>query len=217
MSKFEDLVKLDVNDKVEKRTDGKVQLSYLSWTYAWREFKKVYPDAQYEVTKFEHFDKDNRSQMVLLPYMYDENTGYMVNTNITADGQTYEMWLPVMDNKNKAMKNKPYTYKTKYDEKTVEAATMFDVNKTIMRCLVKNMAMFGLGLYIYAGEDLPEQNLPEQQEQALKQLDVADEIREATNEIQLKAVYKKHKTEITQDKQLLDLITIRANEIKKGA
>jgi hypothetical protein len=49
-----------------------------------------------------------------------------------------------------------YTYKTKYGEKVVEAATTFDINKTIMRCLVKNLAMFGLGIYIYAGEDLPE-------------------------------------------------------------
>ena len=72
------------------------------------------------------------------------------------------MWLPVMDNKNKAMKLSPYnyqvwdSYKKQYVEKSVAAATMFDVNKTIMRCLVKNLAMFGLGLYIYAGEDLPE-------------------------------------------------------------
>ena len=59
------------------------------------------------------------------------------------------------------MKAQPYsyvvTYKTKTVEKRVEAATMFDVNTTIMRCLVKNLAMFGLGLYIYAGEDLPQE------------------------------------------------------------
>jgi NH3-dependent NAD+ synthetase len=49
-----------------------------------------------------------------------------------------------------------YTYTTKYGDKTVEPATTFDINKTLMRCLVKNLAMFGLGIYIYAGEDLPE-------------------------------------------------------------
>ena len=54
------------------------------------------------------------------------------------------------------MKAAPYEYTTKFGKKTVEAATMFDINKTIMRCLTKNLAMFGLGLYIYAGEDLPE-------------------------------------------------------------
>ena len=68
--------------------------------------------------------------------------------------------MPVMDGANKAMKAEKYSYQVKgrngqpYD-KWVEAATMFDINKTIMRCLVKNLAMFGLGLYIYAGEDLP--------------------------------------------------------------
>ena len=77
-------------------------------------------------------------------------------TKVTINGITKEMWLPVMDSKNKAMKKEPYTYTTKYGEKTVESATMFEINKTIMRCLVKNLAMFGLGLYIYAGEDLPE-------------------------------------------------------------
>ena len=84
-----------------------------------------------------------------------EEMRYMVYTSVTIEGITHEMWLPVMDGNNKAMKAQPYTYTTRYGEKTVEAATMFDINKTIMRCLVKNLAMFGLGLYIYAGEDLP--------------------------------------------------------------
>jgi DNA-directed RNA polymerase subunit RPC12/RpoP len=80
----------------------------------------------------------------------------MVYTSVTAGGLTYEMWLPVMDGANKTMKALPYKYTTYRGEKTVEAMTMFDVNKTVMRCLVKNLAMFGLGLYIYAGEDLPQ-------------------------------------------------------------
>jgi hypothetical protein len=90
------------------------------------------------------------------PYVYDPTTGYMVFTKVTIEGQTHMMWLPVMDGANKAMKVTDYTYATRYGDKTVEAATMFDINKTIMRCLVKNLAMFGLGIYIYAGEDLPE-------------------------------------------------------------
>ena len=73
------------------------------------------------------------------------------------DSLTHTMWLPVMDSANKAMKSEGYTYDTRYKKDIpVEPATMFDVNKTIMRCLVKNLAMFGLGLYIYSGEDLPE-------------------------------------------------------------
>lgn len=140
--KFQELYSLDVNKYVEKKND----LSYLSWSYAWAEFKKIYPDATYEVKK----DEQGRC------YFGDELFGYMVYTSVTAGGLTYEMWLPVMDGANKAMKAVDYTYKTRFGEKTCEAMTMFDVNKTIMRCLVKNLSMFGLGLYIYAGEDLPQ-------------------------------------------------------------
>ena len=77
-------------------------------------------------------------------------------TEVTIAGETLEMWLPVMDGANKAMKSTQYSYTTRYGEKSVEAATMFDINKTLMRCLVKNLAMFGMGIYIYAGEDLPD-------------------------------------------------------------
>lgn len=148
---FETLYYIDVSDNVETKKSGKTTLSYLSWTWAWAEFAKRFPNATYEIEKFEAPDGTKR------PYIYDENTGYMVFTNVTIDGLTHEMWLPVMDGANKAMKSKPYKYMTKYNgEKSVEAASMFDVNKTIMRCLVKNLAMFGLGLYIYSGEDLPE-------------------------------------------------------------
>jgi len=140
-SVFATLSAINLNDKVEKKSN----LTYLSWTYAWSEVKKHYPDANYEVVFFDG-----------LPYSYDQNTGYMVFTKVTIEGQTHMMWLPVMDGANKAMKLSEYTYATRYGDKTVEAATMFDINKAIMRCLVKNLAMFGLGIYIYAGEDLPE-------------------------------------------------------------
>lgn len=140
--KFQELYSLDVNKYVEKKND----LSYLSWAYAWAEFKKIYPDATYEVKK----DENGRC------YFGDADIGYMVYTSVTAGGLTYEMWLPVMDNNNKSMKLNGYTYSTRYGEKSVEAVSMFDINKAVMRCLVKNLAMFGLGLYIYAGEDLPE-------------------------------------------------------------
>jgi len=65
------------------------------------------------------------------------------------------MMLPVLDNKNKAMKKQAYTYTTNYGEKTVDSATMFDINTSIMRCLVKNIALFGFGINVYKGEDLP--------------------------------------------------------------
>ena len=80
------------------------------------------------------------------------------------EGIEREMWLPVMDSNNKAMLDHKYTYDTKFRKNIpVEPATMFDINKTIMRCLVKNLAMYGLGLALYSGEDLPEEELTEEQ------------------------------------------------------
>ena len=152
-SVFETLNAINVNKHVEKKKTGERNpdgtektLSYLSWVWAWGQVKQLYPDASYEVRHWG--DK---------PYFNDGQLGIVVETSVTINGETISMWLPVMDSKNKAMKEQPYTYKTKYGDKTVEAATMFDINKAIMRCLAKNMAMFGLGLYIYAGEDLPEE------------------------------------------------------------
>lgn len=145
---FEELYNLDVRDKVEQKNG----LNYLSWAYAWAEIKKIYPTAKYNIYKF-----GDRQ----LPYVYDEKTGYMVFTDVTIEDVTHEMWLPVMDGANKTMLDHPYTYTVKdkknggFIEKTVEVATMFDINKTIMRCLTKNLAMFGLGLSLYQGEDLP--------------------------------------------------------------
>lgn len=150
-SVFDTLFSVNVNGHTEKKKSGNTELTYLSWPFAWAEVKKSYPNATYEVVKQENG----------FPYVYDENTGYMVNTRVTIEGITHEMWLPVMDGANKAMKAYRYQYTTKFGSKTVEAATMFDVNKAIMRCLVKNLAMFGLGLYIYAGEDLPENEQPD--------------------------------------------------------
>ena len=145
---FAELNKINVNE----HTENKNGLTYLSWAWAVAEVLKKYPDMRYDIKKFA--DKDG----VLRPYMYDENTGYMVETCVTIGDITRCMWLPVMDNNNHAMKAERYEIATKYRNIIVEPATMFDVNKTIMRCLTKNLAMFGLGLYIYAGEDLPEEN-----------------------------------------------------------
>jgi hypothetical protein len=70
------------------------------------------------------------------------------------------MWLPVLNMKFKVLKDEPYEYTTKYGTSSVDTINMFDVNKALMRCLTKNLAMFGLGLYIYRGEDLPEEVEP---------------------------------------------------------
>lgn len=141
-------------------------MPYLSWSYAIQEISKKY-DFEYEIEKFENN----------LPYVYDEKTGYMVFTKVTINGITKEMWLPVLDSQNKAMKSTPYKYTTKNGEKSVESATMFDINKTIMRCLTKNLAMFGIGLYIYASEDLPESAIDyitDEQKKKFKELGIDD-------------------------------------------
>ena len=132
---FEKLSSINVNRFVEKKNG----LTYLSWAYAWSETKKNCPSATYTIGETE----------------YDDATGFMCHTEVTIDGETLGMWLPVMDGANKSMRKVGYTYTTRYGEKQVAPATTFDINKTIMRCLVKNLAMFGLGIYIYAGDDLP--------------------------------------------------------------
>lgn len=133
---------------VNKHTERKKNLTYLSWAWAWAEVKKEYPEATYKIERFGENKK---------PYLYDEGLGYMVFTKVTIEGLTHEMWLPVMDHNNLAMKSEPYEKKFKNSTAKVDAATMFDINSTIMRCLTKNLAMHGLGLYIYAGEDLPQE------------------------------------------------------------
>ena len=138
LTTFEKLSAINVNAKAEKKNN----LTYLSWAWAWSEVKKVCPDATYQMGETE----------------YDEALGFMCHSSVTIDGETLSMWLPVMDGANKSMKKEPYSYTTRYGEKQVAGATMFDVNKTMMRCLVKNLAMFGMGIYIYAGEDMPESN-----------------------------------------------------------
>lgn len=163
-SVFETLNAIDVNEHTEKKNG----LTYLSWPWAWATVKGLYPDTAYEVR---HWDGK--------PFYYDEVLGYMVETTVTIEGESKTMWLPVMDSKNKAQKSQPYTYtvtfRGKTEEKSVEAATMFDINTAIMRCLVKNLAMFGLGLYIYAGEDLPAVVVEQAKEAAAAELPQAIE------------------------------------------
>ena len=90
---FEQLYKINVNDKVDKKNG----LTYLSWAWAWAEFVKACPNAHYEIKMF-----DGK------PWLYDDKLGYMVFTSITVGDDTKDMWLPVMDPANKAMKDHPY-------------------------------------------------------------------------------------------------------------
>ena len=131
MSSFDVLNAVNVNDKAEKKNG----LTYLSWAWAWGEFKKHYPDSYYTV--YENPQGYN--------YFTDGHTCW-VKTGVTlVDGdKSLELieYLPVMDYKNKSI--------------AANAVTSYDVNKSIQRSLTKAIARHGLGLYIYAGEDLPE-------------------------------------------------------------
>lgn len=153
MAQFTDGLTFNVNKFKEQRQTGDNNLDYLSWSNAWAEAKKMFSDITYEIH----------------PYHSDEY-GIMCYSSVTVNGVTYDMWLPVMDGSNKAMKNVAYEYATKYGKKTVQPATMFDINKTYMRCLVKNIAVAtGIGLYIYNGDDLPPKQIEDVEEDGLPQ------------------------------------------------
>ncbi|MBR6592994.1 MAG: DUF1071 domain-containing protein [Prevotella sp.] len=148
---FDALYEMNLGDKVEKK-DG---LSYLTWSEAWKAFKEIYPSATFRVVA----NPDTK-----LPYFVDPQIGIMVFTEVTADDMTQQCFLPVLNSSMKPMRMEAYNY-TVYDkqnkrqiEKTCEAASMFDINKTIMRCLVKNLALYGVGLKLYQGEDIPCEN-----------------------------------------------------------
>ena len=130
---FSKLNSINCNDKTEKKNGQ----TYLAWAYAWGEVKKLFPDATYTIY-------ENAQGWF---YHTDGNTCW-VKTGVTINGIEHIEYLPVMDFKNRSI--------------PVEQVTSFDVNKAIQRSLTKAVARHGLGLYIYAGEDLPDEG--EQQE-----------------------------------------------------
>ena len=123
-----ELLKINVNDHVEKKNG----LTYLSWAWAWAEVLKIDPAAQW--TAESHKDG--------LPASFFPDGSAMVCVHVTIKGDTKASWLPVMNHRNQAIKN----------------PDAFAINTALMRCLAKAIAMHGLGLYIYAGEDLPEED-----------------------------------------------------------
>ena len=131
-SVFDTLNAINVQEHVEVKDTGRVKLSYLSWAWAWAEVKKAYPEAFYTIYE----NKDG------LFYHTDGKTAW-VKTGVTIECIEHIEYLPVMDNRNNSI--------------NLDKLTSFDVNKAIQRSLTKACARHGLGLYIYAGEDLPEE------------------------------------------------------------
>lgn len=142
MSVFQTLSAIDVSGKTEKKSN----LTYLSWAWAWGELKKCYPDASYTIYENEIDDLLVHGEQAFpikrtINYFTDGRTAW-VKVGVTVDSQEYIEMLPVMDHRNKSI--------------ALNAVDSFVVNKTIQRALTKAIARHGLGLYIYAGEDLPE-------------------------------------------------------------
>ena len=134
MNYFERLNSINVNEFTEKKQN----LTYLSWAHAWKELKKIYPKSFYTIYENDlewNYFTDNKTCWV--------KTGVTV---VTDDGEQIEHieYLPVMDYRNKSI--------------ALEDVTSFDVNKAIQRSLTKAVARHGMGLYIYAGEDLPDES-----------------------------------------------------------
>lgn len=125
-STFKTLTSVNVKDRVEK----KGRFDYLSWAYAWAMVKDQYPDANRKVYE---------SEATELNYFTDGKTGY-VKVGVTVDGVEHIDYLPIMGHNNQSL--------------TVDKITSFAVNKTIQRSTVKAIAMHGLGLSLWAGEDL---------------------------------------------------------------
>ena len=126
------LSKVDCSKQIEKKGN----LKYLSWAWAWGIAMDHFPDTSFEVKYF----SDPSHETKQYPFEVHPDGTVTVWMEIAINGIRRKMWLPVMDNRNNSIKN----------------PSSRQVSDTTMRCLVKGLALFGLGHYIYAGEDLPE-------------------------------------------------------------
>ncbi|MFW5852806.1 MAG: DUF1071 domain-containing protein [Nanoarchaeota archaeon] len=118
-------------NKVDCKVERKMGLNYISWADAWYHLKRIHPDANYNI-----YCNENG-----LPYFRDES-GVFAKVGVTVENKEHIMVLPVLDNTNKS----------------VEKPNVFQINKTIMRCFAKAMAMHGIGTYVFLGEDIPKED-----------------------------------------------------------
>lgn len=150
IEKFNELNTRDVSEHVDKKQG----LSYLSWAYVQQELTKADPNYTEKIIEFPSPDDTNEN--IFLPYLKSEE-GYMVCVELTVFGVTKREWLPVLDYRNKSLAK--------------GSATTFDINKATKRCMVKCAAKFGLGNYLYLGEDGPEQPFESASDDELKDVD----------------------------------------------
>jgi len=170
-SVFETLNAINVNEHVEQRNG----LTYLSWAWAWQVVKQNYPDAFYTIYE----NKDG------LCYHTDGNTAW-VKTGVTIEGLEHIEYLPVMDNRHKSI--------------PVANLSSFDANKAIQRSLTKACARHGLGLYVYAGEDLPDEEAKAaKSEQAAKIEQACAEMRAVKSREEFETVWRKWCNAVPRD------------------
>lgn len=166
---FNTLYEIDTRERSVEKDTGRTKLNYLPWATTYSEVCKNFEDIDYVfVTNTEEkttkkilkIDDNTTLEEITtvtqeIPYTVTP-AGLFVSTKVTVNGITKEMSLPVYDSSFKSMGLEPYEYSTKSGKKTVPAATMADIYKSIMRCFAKNLSMFGVGLNYWTKEDAPE-------------------------------------------------------------
>lgn len=188
-SVFSTLNAVNCNEHTEKKNN----LTYLSWAWAWAEVKKLYPNASYAI--YENANQWN--------YFTDGKTCW-VKTGVTIEGLEHIEYLPVMDFRNNSI--------------PADKVTSFDVNKAIQRSLTKACARHGLGLYIYAGEDLPEEEQPTAQQPAQPKNDMdilklIAEVNACTTSTDVTKIWNAH-PELKSNEAFKAAVAARGKELK---
>ena len=190
-SYFEELNSIDLKGKIEKKNG----LSYVSWAYAWGELKKRFPASYYTIYEDVNgmfYHTDGKTCWV--------KTGVTVVIGDVDFALEHIEYLPVMNYKNKSIPK--------------EEVTSFDVNTAIQRSLTKAVARHGIGLYVYAGEDLPCQDGSEGVANVKDDKSIVEKIRACKTEFELSKLYNDNKKLICSNKDLLEQVSIRGKELK---
>lgn len=192
-SKREEIIKKLSAVDVSAFLKEKMKLSYLSWADAWRILTGLYPNSTYEIKEYPHFEVvDGKAVQIGTTDYRLTNAGCEVSVTVNIEGEKFSMSLYVMDSRNKAVKQPDYA----------------QINKTQMRCLVKAIALAGLGLNVYAGEDIPT-------DESLKRNGVDKESQQ--KQIELKAKRQAYTKMLSQasggDKKLAQMFQQRAQKV----
>lgn len=185
---FVQLNNINVNEHTEKKKD----LTYLSWAWAWAEVKKRFPDSTYTIY-------ENRDGL----FYHTDGVTCWVKTGVTINGIEHIEYLPVMDFRNASI--------------PLAKVTSFDVNKAIQRSLTKACARHGLGLYIYAGEDLPESEDEAKARQSVAPVvvsidEVIAQIKACTSRTEVVKVFQKY-PQYKTNKQIIDVCTEQTQKV----